>query len=208
MGRKMALYPSTHKTLLEKIRSGDEVSWNEFYERYAPVIRHLAAGYGLEPAECDDVLQDVMLKFFRHGLVMRYSPEKSRFRTYFNRIVHSCACDHLRRKQSRSREIVSDELPEVPVPPEKEELFLNEWRAQMLDEALDRLRGRVSAQNFLAFHMTVFQERPAPDVAAFLNMDVRNVYVARSRGTAMLKEIVAKMREEDPELRFDWDARA
>ena len=203
----MAMYPSTHKTLLEKIRSGDEVSWNEFYERYAPVIRRLASGYGLDPAECDDVLQNIMLKFFRHGLVMRYSPEKSRFRTYFNRIVHGCVCDHLRRKQRLSREIASDKLPEIPVPPEKEELFLSEWRAQMLDEALDRLRNRVSAQNFLAFHMTAIQNRTAPDVAEFLHMDVRNVYVARSRGVAMLREIVALMRQDDPDLRFDWDVR-
>ena len=28
-------YPTTSKTLLDKIASGDEISWNDFYEKYS-----------------------------------------------------------------------------------------------------------------------------------------------------------------------------
>ena len=34
--RQMSLkYPTTSKTLLDKIASGDEISWNDFYEKYS-----------------------------------------------------------------------------------------------------------------------------------------------------------------------------
>ena len=35
-------YPTTSKTLLEKISSGDEISWDEFYRIDAPVIKAVA----------------------------------------------------------------------------------------------------------------------------------------------------------------------
>ena len=34
-------YPTTSKTLLDKIASGDEISWNDFYEKYSPVVKAL-----------------------------------------------------------------------------------------------------------------------------------------------------------------------
>lgn len=38
-------YPPTRKTLLEKIKNGDEIYWNEFYSRYAPVIKYVGRLY-------------------------------------------------------------------------------------------------------------------------------------------------------------------
>ena len=38
-------YPTTQSSLLERVQNGDEISWNEFYFRYAPVIRAAGAGF-------------------------------------------------------------------------------------------------------------------------------------------------------------------
>ena len=40
-------YPTTSKTLLEKIASGDEICWDEFFNRYAPVVKAVAQYKGL-----------------------------------------------------------------------------------------------------------------------------------------------------------------
>ena len=47
-------YPTTQSSLLERVQNGDEISWNEFYFRYAPVIRAAGAGSHYKNAECDD----------------------------------------------------------------------------------------------------------------------------------------------------------
>ena len=53
-------YPTTSKTLLDRIAAGDEISWDEFYERYGGIVRALARLKGLNAAEADDICQQVM----------------------------------------------------------------------------------------------------------------------------------------------------
>jgi len=101
----MAMYPSTHKTLLARIEAGDEISWHEFFDRYSPMIFALSSRYGLQPDEAEDVRQNVMIKIFRNRLVLRYDEEKARFRTYFDRIVRSCILDHIRKKKQTEPEV-------------------------------------------------------------------------------------------------------
>ena len=48
-------YPTTSKTLLDKIASGDEISWDEFYLKYAPIVKALAKFKGLDANAADDV---------------------------------------------------------------------------------------------------------------------------------------------------------
>ena len=199
----MGIYPSTHKTLLERIRTGDEVSWQEFYERYSPVVVQAGSSYGLTPEECQDLIQNIMLKFFRHELVMKYDSKRARFRTYFNQILCSCIYDCLREKQQRSDEILSEKLPEAPVPSEADDMFLDEWRKQMLEEALDRLRNQVKPETFLAFHLTAFQGKSAKAAAEFLKLDINQVYVAKSRCITHLREIIAEINRDDPNLKLE-----
>jgi len=203
----MGIYPSTHKSLLKRIQDGDEISWKEFYDRYSPVILNLGSHFGLSATEAEDVRQNVMLKIFQNKLLFSYKEEKARFRTYFNRIVHSCIMDHFRKLKSRNQEISQEELPEQPIPAEAEKFFEEEWRRQRLQEALDILRENVEPQTFLAFHMLVFQQKKVSEVTGFLQLHSSQVYLAKSRCIAKLKKIVEELNTEDPELRVQWDCR-
>lgn len=200
----MGIYPSTHKTLLEKIQSGDEISWQEFYERYSPVVLNICSGYGISESEGLDVLQNVMLKFFRHDLVMKFDSKRARFRTYFNQVVHSCLRDFRRKKNQTAPEITGMEIPETPVPAEIDALIHDEWKNQMLKEALERLRNQVKPETFLAFELTAFQGKSTRAAAEFIHMEPDMVYVARSRCIARLREIIAEINREDPDLQLNW----
>ena len=67
-------YPTTVKTLIDKLRDGDSVSWGEFYERYHQIIRDVGAVKGLSGDECSDLVQEVMLRFFRNSSTFRFDP--------------------------------------------------------------------------------------------------------------------------------------
>lgn len=200
---EMGIYPSTHKTLLERIRNGDEISWRDFYQRYSPVILHICAEYQISESESHDVLQNVMLRFFQHQLIMKYDPRKARFRTYFNQAVCSCIIDFLRRKKQHEPEISQEVPPELPVPSATDRIFAEEWREQMLQEAIDRLRNQVKPETFLAFQLTALQGKSAKETADFLKTDVNMVYVAKSRCLSHLREIVAEINRDDPDLNLD-----
>ena len=53
-------YPTTSKTLLDRIAAGDEISWDEFYTRYGKIVRSLAKFKGLDDSEAEDVCQKVV----------------------------------------------------------------------------------------------------------------------------------------------------
>ena len=93
-----------------------------------------------------DVCQQVMTQFFRQSRSFRFDPGIARFRTYFGRIVQGKIADFYRRK----REIPVAEFEAVPIEPEAEQLFMDEWRRMVLKEAEQELKQLVPPRNVSA----------------------------------------------------------
>ena len=88
-------YPTTSKTLLDKIASGDEISWDEFYLKYAPIVKALAKFKGLDANAADDVCQQVMLQFFKQSKTFKFDPNIAKFRKryeHLNVFFHNLCC--------------------------------------------------------------------------------------------------------------------
>ena len=191
-------YPTTSKTLLEKISSGDEISWDEFYRKYAPVIKAVAKYKGIE-YDADDICQQVMMHFFKQSKTFKFDPGIAKFRTYLGRIVSWKIVDYYRKK----REKLSGELNAVPVDAEMDKIYMAEWHKVIIAEAEDELRKRVSPDTFQAYQLYAVQGRPVEKVAAFLECSVNQVYQAKKRCFAMMREILLKMNEADPDLQLE-----
>ena len=191
-------YPTTSKTLLEKISSGDEISWDEFYRKYAPVIKAVAKYKGIE-YDADDICQQVMMHFFKQSKTFKFDPGIAKFRTYLGRIVSWKIVDYYRKK----REKLSGELDAVPVDAELDKIYMAEWHKVIIAEAEDELRKRVSPDTFQAYQLYAVQGRPVEKVAAFLECSVNQVYQAKKRCFAMMREILLKMNEADPDLQLE-----
>ena len=191
-------YPTTSKTLLEKISSGDEISWDEFYRKYAPVIKAVAKYKGIE-YDADDICQQVMMHFFKQSKTFKFDPGIAKFRTYLGRIVSWKITDYYRKK----REKLSGEPDAVPVDAELDKIYMAEWHKVIIAEAEDELRKRVSPDTFQAYQLYAVQGRPVEKVAAFLECSVNQVYQAKKRCFAMMREILLKMNEADPDLQME-----
>ena len=191
-------YPTTSKTLLEKISSGDEISWDEFYRKYAPVIKAVAKYKGIE-YDADDICQQVMMHFFKQSKTFKFDPGIAKFRTYLGRIVSWKIIDYYRKK----REKLSGELDAVPVDAELDKIYMAEWHKVIIAEAEDELRKRVSPDTFQAYQLYAVQGRSVEKVAAFLECSVNQVYQAKKRCFAMMREILLKMNEADPDLQLE-----
>ena len=192
-------YPTTSKTLLDRIAAGDTISWDEFYERYCGIIRNLAKFNGLDDSAADDICQQVMLQFFKQSKTFKFDPDVARFRTYFGRIVRAGIADHYRAKKEDPAGIPEPDPVEDPT----DELFLNEWRKMVLKEAESELKTRVAPETFQAYELYAVQNRPVEKVAAYLDCSVNQVYQAKKRCFAMMREILLRMNEQDPELKLE-----
>ena len=191
-------YPTTRKSLLLEVLAGNEVSWDEFYRRYAPVIRYVGGLYRFNDAECDDLVQNVMLKFFNSAGRFVYREGEVKFRTYFAAVIRSQAVDYIRSNARR-------ELPpaESETDPFGEE-FMSRWRRVMLEEAWEDLRRRVDASTYQAFEMYALQNRSAAEISAALGVPRTQLYLAKSRCLKMMREIVARYNRTDGELHLDF----
>lgn len=193
-------YPTTSKTLLDKIASGDEISWDEFYLKYAPIVKALARFKGLDANAADDVCQQVMLQFFKQSKTFRFDPNIARFRTYFGRIVNAKITNFYR---DNNEPVPVAETEETSVDPETDTLFMNEWRKVVIKEAEQELKQRVAPETFQAYELYAVQNRPVKKVAEYLDCTENQVYQAKKRCFKMMKEILLKMNETDPELQLE-----
>ena len=200
---------TTRKSLLAKVRTGDEVSWAEFYDAYKPLIYLCGKDCNLTNEENEDLLQKVMCEIFAKDIIGKYDPEnipenvvftydpsKGRFRHYLRKIVrnHAIKIYHQRHNmpsidddQSGVEQIASADQWDV--------MWEEEWHRHLLNMALVELKGRVQAETYVAFEMYALQNRPVQDVAEFLNISIASVYTAKSRCITALKEIIADLEE-------------
>ena len=199
-------YPTTSKTLLDKLQSGDAVSWNEFFERYRGIIISLGGLKGLTPEECDDLVQEVMICFFKNSRTFVFDPELARFRTYFGRIIQARIFDLLRRRY-RSNRFVS-EVEADATEPETPDFLLNEallceWRKLLLEDAFALLRERVAPETYFAFDLHIRQSLPVEEVVRTLSINRQFVYTAKTRCLKILKQIITDWNRQDPELELN-----
>ena len=195
-------YPSTHKSLLERVLSGEEIARSEFYDRYKGIIRAVGSLYHFSEDEQDDLVQRVMVKFFANAKTFVYREGLVKFRTYLARIIRSEAVDYIRSNVARQNAEERAVPPSIEDDPFEKE-FMTEWRKAVLAEALEELRSRVKFKTYQAFQLYGLQNRPAKDVAALLEVSEHQVHVAKSRCAELLKEIIARYNAEDGALKLD-----
>ena len=193
-------YPTTNPSLLERVQNGDEISWNEFYCRYAPVIRCVGACHRLNETACDDLVQMVMLKFFGAAKRYVYREGEVKFRTYLAAVIHSQAVDMIR-KEAPQKNLRPETEPKTEEP--FEEVFMNEWRKAVLADAKSELRQRVSERTYQAFELYGLQGRPVEQVSAALGLSANQIYVAKKRCTDILTDIIARHNRNDGELHLE-----
>ena len=200
---------TTRKSLLNRVREGDEVSWAEFYRAYKPLIFLCGSDCGLTADENEDLLQLVMAEIFRkdiignydpdnppEGLFFRYDAAKGRFRHYMRKITRNQAIKVFCRRRKLRQSLDDDSAPvEAPFADMWDRVWRREWETHVLAMALAELRGRVRPETYVAFEMYALQERPVREVADFLNISVTSVYTAKSRCVATLKEIARSLEE-------------
>lgn len=182
---------TTNRSLLSALQRGDEVSWQEFYETYRPLILFCAKGR-LTPEESEDLVQLVMMKFFRSGDKFRYDPAKGHLRSFLGTITRNTITDILRRRKAPD---TGTPLPEPDVD-DFEQHWEEEWEKHIFAQALTELKSRVSARVFQTFDLYVLHSQNAGDVARFLDIDIDRVYKAKLRCIRILQEIVSRLQEE------------
>jgi RNA polymerase sigma factor (sigma-70 family) len=182
---------TTQTNLLQAVRdSQNREAWGSFYRIYAPMLRNFTRRLGLSDSDSDDVTQEVLMVAQRSLREQRYDPAKGRFRTWLYGIARRQALAAMRARRRRTRvQSVATEggielLAQLEDPHGEEtaqEIWRQEWRYALLNEALRQVQPEVGEKTFEAFTLFAIQQRPADEVARQLGIAPASVYVYKSR---------------------------
>jgi len=192
-------HPSqTSSTLLGRLRRDprDQAAWNDFVARYQPRILDWCRRWGLQESDAQDVTQAVLLKLSRSMATFVYDRSRS-FRGWLKTIAHHAWRDLVAERKragvgsgdSRMSELLENIQAGDGLVQQLEE----EFRRELLDEAMARVRPRVAPRTWDAFRLTALEGSSGAAAAAQLQMKVAQVYVAKSEVKMMIREEVRRL---------------
>lgn len=196
---------ATRASLLSRMRDlSDTESWRAFFDRYWRLIYNVARKSGLSDDAAQDIVQETVIAVARKMPEFRYDPAKGSFKQWLLLITRRRIHDHLRRlyrsvpmTEGRAEETART-VEGVPSPdPTPDTAFAeaweHEWRENLFQAALARVRQRANPKHYQVFDYCVLQERPAAEVARMLGMNLAQVYLARHRIGAAVKRAVKEL---------------
>lgn len=175
-------------------RDVQELGWEEFRRRYAPVIIGFSRNAGLPAQDAEDVLQDVMLGFYRLVPEFEYDPTRGRFRGYLKRATLNAI-----RKRARKRrpETGADErLPEQESE-DTDSQWAQAWAEQLYSRAMEEARRRFDARTVEAYELYARRSVPAETVAQRLKMSVNSVHQAKRRVLNVVRAVVEQLKADE-----------
>lgn len=198
----MSQFPETSQSLILRVRDhSDHAAWAEFESLYRPVIFRIARGRGLQHADAQDLVQQVLVSVSTAIRDYQSREEGPRFRNWVSRIVRNAIIRALTRGPKtapRGGSAQMDLLAEVPaVDSATASLIQQEYRREVFLRAADEVRSQVEGPTWLAFEQSVLHHRPVAEVAKLLDLSVGSIYAARSRVMRRLRVAVERMA--DPE---------
>jgi RNA polymerase sigma-70 factor, ECF subfamily len=183
---------TTHATLLARLAGGtDPVVWPEFLERYGELIRSFARRKGLQPVDCDDVLQDVLLSLTRAMPGFVYDPSKGKFRSYLKTVtIRAIIKKRFQDHGQVELEHIEEATQAAEIDDEVDKGWETEWRQYHMRLAWRTIETEFNAADRQAFERYAVAGASAQTVAEELGLSVDQVYQAKSRILRRLAQLV------------------
>lgn len=186
------LNPETRASLLLKLHdSADADAWRDFADIYTPVIHRTARRMGLQPADADIVVQDVLLAVAQSIQPWLAREERSGFRPWLFRIARNKAMDVLTRRATRSEHGAGMEWEELA---QRESAAASHWdyeyRWELFSRAATEVQKTAAETTWQAFWLSSVEERPVAEVARLLGVREGVVYLSRCRVMDRIRKLV------------------
>ena len=202
----------TRQSLLSRLKAWDDhESWRDFFDTYWRLIYGLAVKSGLTQTEAEDVVQETLLAVAKEMPDFKYDPARGSFKGWLFEITRRRIANQVRRRlkhrlgaagplgseapRQPSRERIEPDqrrtatVERVPDPnsDELEKLWDQEWRKNLLEASILRVKKRVNAKQYQMFNLYVMMEWPMSQVTKTLGVNAAQVYMAKMRISRLIK---------------------
>ena len=200
-------YAKTRKSLIARLDNWeDQKTWDEFYQTYWRLIYSVAIKAGLRPEEAFDCVQETILSIAKQSKKKLYDPEQGSFKTWLMNMTRWRINDQFRKRkkdtsmtggewEDERKTAVIDRI-EDPNGDVLSRLWDVEWKTNVAEAALARVKAQVSPKQYQIFDFYVIRQWDATKVQEKLNVSMAQVYLAKHRVGAVLKKELAKLEDE------------
>jgi RNA polymerase sigma-70 factor (ECF subfamily) len=140
------------------------------------------------------VTQDVLVQLVQKLPTFTYDPRKGSFRGWLQKLTRHALGDYLEKRRragvGSGDTKVLERLHSLEAREDLLELLKDTFDQELLDEAKERVRLKVSTRDWKIFQDVALEGRPAAGVAQGLGMTVSAVLVAKGRVQKKLREEV------------------
>lgn len=189
--------PDTRESLLVRLANPqDHAAWTDFVELYRPAVYRLARRRGLQPADAEDLTQQVFVSVSQAIGQWDPDPHRGRFRSWLLRIAKNATLNALTRTRPDAGIGGSSILKLLHSQPDcgagLEAELETEYRRQVFRWAVRQVRDDVEEASWEAFWITTVEGETVENAARRLEKTPGAVYVARCRIMRRLREKVQK----------------
>lgn len=201
-------YAKTRKSLIARLENWeDQRTWDEFYQTYWKLIYSVAIKAGLRQDEAFDCVQETILSIAKQSKKQLYDPAQGSFKTWLMNMTRWRINDQFRKRKKDTAMIVGEwendrktaviDRVEDPQGDVLSRLWNVEWKKNVADAALSRVKAQVSPKQYQIFDCYVIKQWDAKRVQDQLNVSMAQVYLAKHRVGSVLKKELAKLEEEE-----------
>lgn len=195
-------FAATRLSLIERLADWqDQARWQEFYDTYSRLIFNFARQAGLTDAEAEEVVQETVITVAKN--VGKYDAKLGSFKSWLLHTTRWRINDQFRKRapvpaqrpRPREREDETPTLERIAGVDgrDAEAVWDREWERNIFQAALERVKKRVSARQFQIFECCVVKRWASARVAETLRVNVAQVYLAKHRVAALMKQEVAEL---------------
>ena len=194
----------TRRSLLSRLKQWDDrESWQDFFNTYWKLVHGVALRAGLGETEAQDVVQDTIISVARQMPNFKYDPAIGSFKTWLLLITRRRINDHLRKQYRRikpdepapgetSKTARLERIPD-PASVDLDAIWDDEWKRQLFDAAVQRVKAQVDAKHFQIFSCYVLKEWPVKDVSSTFGVSPNQIYVLKHRLSALIADEIKKL---------------
>ena len=190
----------TRASLILRLQDAEDMAaWDEFASIYGPVVFNVAIGRGFQAADADNLVQEVFMAVASSVSNWLERDDRGSFRAWLLRIARNAAVDMIMQKSTRTLGRDGSEaqvhLANLPAPSELSSALDLEYERTVFRWAAERVRASVAEHTWQAFWLTSIEELSVEAAADQLNTRPGNIYFARSRVMARIKELVQQYQD-------------
>jgi RNA polymerase sigma factor (sigma-70 family) len=180
----------TSVSLLERLcDQPDDATWRRLVDLYGPLLRSWLGRYHLQPADVDDLVQEVLAVVVRELPQFQHNRRPGAFRRWLRTILVNRLRPFWRARQSRPEAGDDERALEELADPDSglSRLWDQEHDRHVLRRLLELIREEFTLPTWEAFLRVTLQGQDEEAVAAELGLSVHAVFVAKSRVLCRLR---------------------